>query len=250
MRKWIAGLALSFVALLCAIPIQAADQTYSKTVPLVNGGVVNLENVNGSVELRGWDRDAVEIHAVKTARRAASDLDRVEIEVRSQPGRVEILTHYPKDQGVDVSVEYEVRVPKGAVLEHVATVNGNVRIAGVAGGGDLRTINGNVEAYGCAGSLSARTTNGNIREELWSLGSTEMALETVNGSVILALPQDAGAELDARSMNGDVHSGLPIAVTSAFAPGSFHGTLGAGGALLHIHTVNGAIQLTVLNGTI
>lgn len=250
MRNWIAGLTLAVAGLLCVIPIQAADQTYSKTVPLANGGVVSLENVNGSVELRGWDRDAVEIHAVKTARRAASDLDRVEIEVRSQPGRVEILTRYPKDQGVDVSVEYEVRVPKRAVLEHVATVNGNVRISGVAGGGDLRTVNGNVEAYDCAGSLSARTTNGNIREELWSVGSSEMALETVNGSVMLALPQDAGAELDARSMNGDVRSALPIAVTSAFAPGSFHGMLGAGGALLHIHTVNGAIQLTVLNGTI
>ena len=63
MRNWIAGLTLAVAGLLCVIPIQAADQTYSKTVPLANGGVVNLENVNGLVELRGWDRDAVESDA-------------------------------------------------------------------------------------------------------------------------------------------------------------------------------------------
>lgn len=249
MRKCLGALAFA-VALLCVRPALAVDQVYEKTVPLVPGGTLNLENVNGSIELRGWNRDAVEIHAVKTTHRDMSDLDRVTVEVRALPNRVEILTHYPKDQGVDVSVDYEVRVPERVILEHVTTVNGSIKMAGVEARGDLRTVNGNVEAYNCAGSISAHTTNGNLREELSKIGSSEVELDTVNGSVILAVPPDASAELDARSMNGDVRSNLSITVASAFSAGAFRGKLGAGGPLLHIRTVNGAIQLATLNSTI
>ena len=249
MRKCLGTLAFA-AALLCVRPVRAADQLYERSTPARKRRHGQLENVNGSIDLRGWDREAVEIHAVKTTRRDVSDLDRVTVEVRTLPNRVEILTHYPKDQGVDVSVDYEVHVPERVILEHIITVNGSIKMAGVEARGELRTVNGNIEAYNCAGSISAHTTNGNLREELSKIGSSEMELDTVNGSVILAVPPDASAELDARSMNGEVRSSLPVTVASAFTAGAFRGKLGAGGPLLDIRTVNGAIELDTLKGTI
>ena len=190
-----------------AAPALAFDDVFDQTYPLHAGGSFRLQNVNGSVELRGWDREEVQIHAVKSARRNLQDIERVRIEVEAQPDAVNVNTRYPEDDGVEVYVEYRVRVPSRILLPLVATVNGSVRITGVDGVGESRSVNGNVEVTDCAGRLSARTTNGGIRLELRRLdpGGT-LAAETVNGSVVLALPSSTAAELDVRNLNGDFYS--------------------------------------------
>jgi len=246
MRKWLAGFAALTAAVICGIPTQAYEQAYEKSVPLAAGGTLHLENVNGSVDVRAWDRAEVEIYAVKRAGRSDADLALVNIDVESRLGRVSIVTRYPSDQGVDVSVEYHIHVPRRVLLETIATVNGAIRVTDVDGGGVLHTVNGDVEVLDCAGGFSARTTNGNIREELRLLNAkAEIELQSMNGTILVALPTNAGAEIDAQSMNGDVRTERPLVMNGAFSHGSFHGKLGTGGAPLRIRTVNGAIQLAV-----
>ena len=62
------------VAIVCALPARAANETFDKTYPLSPGGAFALQNVNGTVEISGWDRNEVQIHAVKTAEHDAGDL--------------------------------------------------------------------------------------------------------------------------------------------------------------------------------
>jgi hypothetical protein len=246
MRKWLAGIIAITAAVICGIPTQAYEQAYEKTVPLAAGGALHLENVNGSVDVRAWDRAEVQIYAVKRALRSDADLALVNIDVESTLGRVNIVTRYPSDQGVDVSVDYHIRVPRRVLLENVTTVNGAIRVTDVDGGGVLHTVNGDVEVLDCAGGFSARTTNGNIHEELRLLNAkAEVELQSMNGTILVALPATAGAEIDAQSMNGDVRTERPLMMNGAFSHGSFRGKLGAGGAPLRIRTVNGAIQLAV-----
>ena len=73
-----------------------------------------------------------------------------------------------------------------------------------------------------------------------------IALETVNGSVALALPRNAAATLDARSLNGDFHSDLPMSLLSAYSPRGVRGRLGQGGVPIRLRTVNGAIRVVTL----
>jgi len=246
MRKWLAGIMVFTAALICGAPTQAYEQAYEKTVPLSTIGIFHLENVNGSVDVRAWDRAEVQIYAVKRAARSEDDLALVNIDVENTLGRVKIVTRYPSDQGVDVSVDYRIRVPRRAFLEGVSTVNGAIRVTDMDGGGQLHTVNGDVEALDCGGGFNAHTTNGNIREELRALsGKAEINLESMNGTILVALPANAGAEIDAQSMNGDIRTERPVTMNGAFRHGSFVGKLGTGGALLRIRTVNGAIQLAV-----
>lgn len=247
MRKWLANVAIAGVALFCAVAVHAADESWTKTVPLSAGGSFALVNVNGSVDVRGWDRNSVEIRAVKSARNP-EDLQRVSIDVTATAGRVEVITHYPEEEGVDVGVVFHVRVPSRVTLERVITVNGSVGIAGIDGSGTLHTVNGNIEAYNCAGSFSARTTNGNIREEI-SRFDADASLETVNGTVLISLPKSANAQVEAQSMNGEVRTELPLSMLSGYVPGRLNAKLGKGGAVLRIHSVNGAIQLALLKPT-
>lgn len=247
MRKWLAGAVLAGAVLFSGAATQAAEQSWAKTFPLAPGGKFALVNVNGSVDVRGWDRDTVEIRAVKSARNP-EDLQRVTIEANAAAGRVEIITHYPEEEGVDAGVEFHVRVPSRVMLERVMTVNGNVDVAGIEGKATLHTVNGNVEAFNCAGSFSARTTNGNIREELSRLDA-DSALETVNGSVMIALPKSAGAQVEAQSMNGEVRTELSLSMLSGYVPGKLTGKLGGGGPALRLYSVNGAIQIVLLKPT-
>src|SRR5580704_2310719 len=250
MSKWFAVATLSAVAVIFCGPARAYDQVYEKVVPLPAGGAFHIENVNGTVDVRAWDRNEVEIHAVKTANRNPADLDLVSIETRSTAGRVEVSTHYPPDQGVDVTVEYSIRVPRRVLLETVATVNGNVRVTGVEGSGQLQTVNGDIEVYDCAGGFNARGTNGSIHEELQRLAPKPLSLETMNGSVLLAIPAGAGAQLDAQSLNGEIRTEKPVLMNGSFGHGSFRGKLGAGGESLRIRTVNGVIQISVWKPTV
>lgn len=73
---------------------------FAQTYPLRSGGSLELNNVNGTVHIEAWDKDVVEVRAVKTTSEKESNLDRVSIDVDSKPdGGLSISTHYPQEEG-------------------------------------------------------------------------------------------------------------------------------------------------------
>jgi hypothetical protein len=234
-----------------ATPSFAKSKDFNQSYPLQPGGSFELQNVNGPVQIEGWDRNVIEIHAVKIAKEKESDLDRVSIEVDAKPNDVSVVTRYPQNEGVEVSVEYTIHVPHCAHVEHIGTVNGTVKIAGVGLVTELRTVNGNIEVYEGGGNVHARTTNGNVHLELSNaLDEKGMAAETTNGSVLLAVPQDTQANLEARSMNGNFYSELPFSQETAARPREMRGKFGKGGAPIRLNTVNGGIRIVILRSTV
>ncbi|MGH9726522.1 MAG: DUF4097 family beta strand repeat-containing protein, partial [Candidatus Acidiferrales bacterium] len=200
-----------------------------------------------SVQVEGWDRDEVEVSAVKSSNNDERDLSQVKIEVQSDSGHVAVRTRYPQGQGAQVAVEYHVHVPYRVLLGSIETVNGSVVVRGVDGTGDLRSVNGNVEVLNSSGRFSAKTTNGNLHLELRRLqDGAPMRIETVNGSVILGLPADGSANLSVLSMNGDLDSDLPV-TSAAGSPAThnFRAKLGTGGGDISVRTINGGVRLLV-----
>ena len=251
------------MALLCSSVARAeagsADDEFVRRVPLRSGGVFALSNVNGTVEVGAWEKDEVEIRARKFTRGNSADLSRVQIVVDTQPfdqargklGEVSVRTVYPESEGIDVSVEYLIRVPARVVLRRVETINGSVSVRGVTGSGLLRSVNGNVELLDGAGRFDARSTNGNLRIELRELPpGSPISIETVNGSVVLALPANADAELDILSMNGDFRSELPVMLNGKLSSHDFRGRLGRGGDVVKVRTVNGGIRVVEARPTV
>src|SRR5258707_6082786 len=118
---------------------------FNQTYPLQPGGTFELQNVNGTVDVQGWDRDTIEIHAVKTAKHKESDLELVSIEVDAKPGVVSVATRYPQNEGVEVAVEYTGRGPHCAHVEHVGTVNCTLRVSGRQRVEGLRTADRGIQ---------------------------------------------------------------------------------------------------------
>jgi len=245
------ALLVLILAVAWAVPSYAITKEVNQSYPLQPGGSFELQNVNGTVEVQGWDRNEVEVHAVKTAKYQESDLERVSIEVDAKPDAISIITRYPQNEGVEVAVDYTIHVPHGARLEHLGTVNGTLRIAGVDFVEDLHTVNGNIEVFEAGGSVHAHTTNGNVHLELAHLRDKNGATaETTNGSLVLAVPSDTQADLEARCLNGNFFSELPISMESSQKPREIHGKLGQGGVPIHLRTVNGGIRLVILRSTV
>jgi hypothetical protein len=245
-RTTSARMLLALAGVLCiSLPGFANDQVFEHIYPLPPGGSFLLKNVNGDVRVDGWDRDEVEVRAVKKAKNDQSDLEQVKIDVESQPRQVAVHTLYPKGEGVEVAVEYHIHVPYRVLLGNVETVNGCVLVRGIDGGGELRSVNGDVEVLESSGRFSAKTTNGNLHLELRKvLDGAPMNLETVNGSVVLGLPSNARANLKVLNLNGDFYSELPV--TSALASPAaraFRAKLGVGGGEISVRTINGGIRL-------
>jgi len=242
---------LLLVAALWAAPSYAISKDFNQTVPLQPCGTFELQNVNGTVDVQGWDRNEVEIHAVKTAKQREADLERVSIEVNARPDAVAVTTRYPQNEGVEVAVEYTIHVPHRVHVEHIGTVNGTLRISGLENVEDLHTVNGDIEGYEGGGNVRAHTTNGNVHLELAHAPEKPGATaETTNGSLVLAVPSDLQAEIDARCLNGNFSSELPITMESTDRPREMHGKLGRGGVPIHLRTVNGGIRLIVLRSSV
>ncbi|HKF52927.1 MAG TPA: DUF4097 family beta strand repeat-containing protein [Candidatus Acidoferrales bacterium] len=242
------GLWLSLAALagflIGALPAQASTQVFDQLYPLHAGGVFALANVNGGVQIEGWDREQVEVHAVKTALHDGDDLNMVHIDVQSDGNQFAVNTRYPTGSGVQVTVDYQIRVPYRLRWAEVQTVNGDVHLRGVAGAGSLDSVNGNVDVLDTDGRFSARTTNGDVRLQMKSLPDGDpVSLTTVNGSVVLSLPDRVNADVRVVNRNGDFKSDFPLATLGAYTSSRFSGRLGSGGGEVFMSTVNGAIRL-------
>ena len=131
-RATVFAFCLPLVGALSATSGYAISKDFDQTYPLQPCGTFELQNVNGPVDVQGWDRNEVEIHAVKTAKHQQSDLERVSIEVEARPDAIAVTTRYPQNEGVEVAVAYTIHVPHRVHVEHVGTVNGTLRIAGLA----------------------------------------------------------------------------------------------------------------------
>jgi DUF4097 and DUF4098 domain-containing protein YvlB len=229
----------------------AASQQITKSFPMSPAGTFELNNVNGAVRIEGWDKNEIEVQALKSTPEEASLLDLVAIEIDMTASGVSVSTRYPQEEGAEVAVDYVIHVPRHARLLHVNTINGTLRVFSLDSLGELHTVNGNIEVYESSGNLHAHTTNGNIYAEWKGTGDERGAFaETTNGSVVLAVPVDLPANLEARCMNGSFSSELPMVMTGSAQPRTVHGVLGHGGAPIHLGTVNGTIRVVALRSTI
>ncbi len=138
-------------------------EEFHQTYPLSATGRVGLENINGGVQIKVWDRAAVQVDALKKANRK-DRLAEVKIEVNSTEDNLSIKTEYPdwnqtfRGNGYDnpATVEYTLTVPRKAVLESIELVNGSLDIDGAEGSVKASSINGRVTATNLLATSSFR----------------------------------------------------------------------------------------------
>jgi DUF4097 and DUF4098 domain-containing protein YvlB len=230
------------------IAVSAAAQVtqdFHRTVPLSSTGRVSLENINGNVTITGWERNDVQIDAVKKAR-DQQKLDEARIEVDASTDSVHIKTKYPEGHTNNnpATVTYELHVPRMARLDHLDLVNGSLEISKVSGEIDANLVNGKTDLRDLSGRLTISAVNGTITANFRTLDNVkEIHLKSVNGAVNLGLPASPNAEVSVSTVNGGITTDYPLQVKGRFMGHHLDGTLGSGGTHIEISNVNGSVRI-------
>jgi DUF4097 and DUF4098 domain-containing protein YvlB len=169
---------------------------------------------------------------------------------------IRICARYPRPDGTlndcdgaqttrnnDVAVDFRLEVPEGVHLE-VSTVNGEVEVDGLSGDVRATTVNGSVD-LSTSGEAEAQTVNGGIHARIGSTRWTGgLTFGTVNGSVVVTLPEGVNADINASTVNGDISSDFAVSVTGRISARRIRGVIGkSGGGQISLSTVNGGIEL-------
>jgi hypothetical protein len=220
-----------------------ARATVSESRPLAKDGRFELENVNGRVEVTGWDEAKVSIEATK---HAATDraLEDLRIEITDEGDRVSVHTRYPRPHwfGPGGRVDYVVRVPRTARVK-VANVNGHVEVERIAAQVAASTVNGSVQVRDAESAVEASSVNGGVEVAFARVGPEGRgSIRTTNGSAHLTLPADANADVEARTVNGSVRCDFDLANESR-TKRHLEGRIAAGGGRFELRSVNGSVSI-------
>jgi len=238
----------ALLALVLVGTLQArAEQTeeFHQTYKLSPNGTIRLQNVNGGVKISGWDRDDVQVDAVKTGRDKQS-LDEAKIEVNASSGSIDVRTQYPSggNEHHPAKVEYTLHVPRNAHLGEIATVNGNVFVQGVNGKVRVSSVNGDAVAQDLTSDVKLSSVNGHVRAVMAKVPAAQnINMDCVNGAVELTLPSDADVELSASTMHGAINNDFNVPVKKGFVGSNLQAKLGTGATHARLNTVNGSIRI-------
>ena len=256
---------LNFVGALAfclAAAAGAAAQDFQKSYNLGDGGAVQIANVSGDIELKGYEGSALVVTAYKTGR----DRDQVEVEDTSTQGRVVLRAKYPRNCNCDAGVKFEVRVPRSSnlVFDKITTASGDVSAEGFTGritlttasgdvsvrnlGGEIKasSASGTVRVADSTGTVNANSASGNVEVELTRVeGGGDMRFSSASGDVHVRLPSNIDAQVSMSTVSGSIETNFPIEVkTSTYGPGSrAQGQLGSGARTLKLSSASGNISL-------
>ena len=229
----------------------AFTEEFHQTYALTPEGRVELDNINGAVHISSWDRNEVKVDAVKYADEK-DRLDEAKIEIDSGKDYISIRTKY-RNQNLTFNwpsrhnpagVEYTLTVPRGARLDKVNLINGDLDVTGVSGEVHANCINGRLDARNLNGRAELSTINGRLDARFEQLAGSRLELSSVNGSVELTIPSDSKAEIEASTVSGGIENDFGLRVIRhQFVGHDLRGELGSGGARIHLSNVNGHIEI-------
>ncbi len=242
------------------VAVASGDETerFEQTYPLSANGRLSVSNVNGPIVIEAWDRNEVQLVAIKTADTKERLAD-VDIKVDAKPDYISIETDYGDwkvrnngDRGRDrgrLDVAYNLMVPRGAVLNEIETVNGSVTVSNFTNMTRISAVNGTVKATNLRGTASLSTVNGEVSADFDRLDAgSKISLETVNGRINLVIPSDANATLRAESLNGNITNdfGLPMQ-KGKYVGRNLYGKVGTGDVHIKLNSVNGPLAINRKN---
>lgn len=195
-----------------------ADQEVNETVKASATGLVTVENIAGSIEVVGWDRNEVKVEGLLTGDAEKVVIDegkktRIKVKyprkTKNLKGGAELVIHVPAGSRVvieGVSATVEVRDVTGAV--DAESISGSVTVSGKCKSVDAESISGDVVVDCDTAALSAASISGNVKA---TGGTCEVEAETVSGNINLSFDKYVDLEVESVSGNatvsGDLKSG-------------------------------------------
>lgn len=255
------------------------QETINKTFNMgVGRRLLDVDNINGSVEVVGGQGDQVQLVVKKTIR--AESKDRMEaakkevtLDITDQPELLKFYVNGPfrcncdgssdgcrggrGDRGYEVSMDFQLQVPRNIDVKLKTVNGGHVSVRNVTGKFSVNNVNGRIEMQDIAGSGRAHTVNGPVKVSFRENPKENSDFATINGDVELRFVKGLSADFRFKTFNGSVFSdfemtSLPAHNASAeqhngkfvFRSDRFTGgRIGSGGPEIKAENLNGSIRV-------
>jgi DUF4097 and DUF4098 domain-containing protein YvlB len=226
------GLWLSLLALSASTAVCAGDGTFDRQVAAEPRGVVDISNVSGRVEVKGWDRAEVSVHAelesgverVDVSSERGHTIIKVVLAEHFRGGETELRVQVPKDSEVNVSAVSADVTSQGVLgIQRLNAVSGDLT-AEIAGSDvEARTVSGEIrlKGHGQPARLRVSTVSGDVHLEH---GAGDFEGNTVSGTLVVSL--DTARSVRWRSTSGDLRFTGKLTRGATFEVSSVSGDLG------------------------
>jgi len=205
----LAGLTLANAA-------KAESEKVEKNFSVKVGGTLNVESDQGSIEVKTWNKNEVDV-LVKKYARSQKRLDDFEVTVEQKGNDVMVEGDGGRNSRVDVEFiitvpkNYNVNLKTGGGSIEVDDIQGNVKLNTSGGSIDIGNVDdGNVDAHTSGGSIKVGDVNGNLKVNT-SGGSIRLGkvtgtseIDTSGGSITL---EQGGSDVDADTSGGSIKIG-------------------------------------------
>lgn len=210
----------------------AAD--VNETLDAEPDGTVTVSNVAGSVEVRGWSRNQVEVTGTLGSR-----VD--ELIFERDGNEVLIKVKVPRNSNGGVSSDLEIRIPVRSSLQ-VNTVSADIDVADVEGEQQLESVSGDIETEAHDADIELGSVSGDI-EVSGDKKAIRSRLNTVSGDIDA---ENLSGEINGESVSGDVNtvggSFNRVSLNTVNGEIVYHARLLDDGRL-DIETVNGSVDV-------
>ena len=229
-------------------PGGTSDET-RKTFDLKPGARVEVQGINGFVEIQTSDTKTAEVFVRRTGdtpsalTRKALIVEQTSdgIIVRSRREHVGLWDHL---FGRDPKEEVTIKAPRDIALS-IKGVNGRVSSGDIDGSLELKGVNGKVELGLISDSVQVGGINGSISLGLRRLDERGARISGINGGIELKLASGLNADLSAKGMNGSVRSEISdVTVNKDDHWTRYSARIGDGGAPIEMSGINGNVRLT------
>ena len=220
---------------------------FHQSYQLSAGARVEVQAINGSVEIETVPGGTAEVNVIRSAR-SRDDLEYRKVVVEHTP--TSLIVRGEKDgegkwvgRNRDVRQRVVLRIPRQVDLG-VSGVNGQVGVGEIDGPVRLSGINGKVEVAQAMGYSHISGVNGRVKITISQLGERGIHVSGVNGGVELFFAEDLNADLDVTGINGSVNTDVSnVTVFGKLDRQNFHAKIGSGGSPIKVSGINGHVKL-------
>jgi DUF4097 and DUF4098 domain-containing protein YvlB len=242
----------------------ATMRSEERTIPRPNGTLRIESEVNGGLQVRGWDKGNYSVTVCKAVDASRNNAEQIfsQIKLSVEDGKVSVSGPSDRDHW---TVFLLVRAPQSADLELHANngplaifnldgklaaraINGPISLTGFSGEGDISAQNGPIDLHGNSGKLRLHTQNGPISVDLKgdSWKGSGLVADAQNGPLSLRLPKNYQSSVLLES-NGNspmsCHASVCDDARKTWDDEHRRIEFGSAPAVIHLSTVNGPISV-------
>ena len=190
------ALSVAILLAVLSLPALAGTHPFSAQKPADPTGIVEVVNVEGTIEISGWDQPTVDVTGT-----IGDKVERVDVTSSANRTTVRVVlssgnSNWKNDE---TTARLKIRVPQKSQLE-VALVSSDLRVTGVAGSQHLQTVSGDINGDGGSGDLQVNTVSGDVR--LVAHNSHNAQFKTVSGDLNIS---GADGDVQLNSVSGDAN---------------------------------------------